>query len=161
MPLFVLLLAWLTTLACVCWSYWSCWPTNGCIQQWGPAYVKSDAKSDSSVHTTLVYISCRSHGVQQRIGHLWHSYWTAPASQTHSPSAMHLYVHNILTHSHSDNSYMHATAQTMFYTCTHSGLPHNVIHSFSLLSRYCTAVRVIVVSEQMDSFLPVYLGTIT
>jgi len=31
MPLFIMLLAWLTSLACVCWCYWSCWPTNDYI----------------------------------------------------------------------------------------------------------------------------------
>ena len=57
----VLLLAWLTSLACV-GSHWSCWPTNGYIR-WGPAHVKSDGKRASCVHTTLVYMSCRAHGV--------------------------------------------------------------------------------------------------
>ena len=94
MPLFVLLLAWLTSLACACWSYCSCWPTNGYIQRWGPAHVKSYSKSASSVHTTLVYMSCRAHGVlHQCIGCLWHSCWTASASQTHSPWAVRLYVY--------------------------------------------------------------------
>ena len=31
--------------------------------------------------------------VQQCMGHLWHTCWTASASQTHSPCAVHLNVH--------------------------------------------------------------------
>ena len=58
MPLFV---AWLTpSLARVRWSYWSCLPTNGYVQRWGKARVKSDGKRASSVHTTLVYMSLQS-----------------------------------------------------------------------------------------------------
>ena len=38
------------------------------------------------------YMVCYT-SVQQSIGHLWHSCWTAPASQTHSPCTVHLYVH--------------------------------------------------------------------
>jgi len=33
------------------------------LQRWGPAQVKSDGKSVSSVHTTLVYMSCRANGM--------------------------------------------------------------------------------------------------
>jgi len=39
--------------------------------------------------------------------------------------------------SHSDNSHMPATYWSMFCTCTHSGSPYSVMHSFSLHANVC------------------------
>jgi len=65
------------------------------LQHWGLAHVKSDGKSASSVHTTLVYMSCRANGMLHQCAAmyrpLWHSCWTASASQTHSPCAVHIF----------------------------------------------------------------------
>ena len=133
MPLFVLLLAWLTSLACV-WSYWSRWPTNGYIVYSGEG--KHISKVMARVHV-LQNTWCATHC----IGHLWHSCWTASASQSHSPWAVYLYVYFCVifcvlrlcyTQSRSDNNHACNCSDHVFYTCTHSGSPHNGMHLSSL-----------------------------